>query len=126
MNLKKVVSPRLSARLGEHVLVISEARDRGLTWRQILQEVGPQVGLDPAAQRAELKLRQGFYRARAQVLKGKLAARCPAPATQPTAPIRASTSATARGLPPPPGVEHKNREPESDKDRLAKLGINFK
>ncbi|MHB1527830.1 MAG: hypothetical protein ACYCXT_00100 [Acidiferrobacteraceae bacterium] len=80
MNLEKTLSPHLSGRLARYVQEITGARARGVSWRQILQEVGPAIGLDPAGNQAEVKLRQAFYRARSQVEKGKLAGQLPLPA----------------------------------------------
>ena len=78
MNLDNLQSPKRSARVAAFVQPITHARERGLTWTQIVQEIGQSVGIDPQAKGAADRLRLAFNAAVTQIKKGRLK-----PATQP-------------------------------------------
>ena len=87
---------------------MTTARQSARTWREIAQAIGF-AGYEKA-------LASAYWRVKRGIEAGRLAVpQTPQPQAKPS----------TAGLPPVPGVKE-NREPESDKDRLAKLGINFK
>ena len=76
-DLTQEVSPHLTGRLARYVADITAARERGVTWRQITEAIGPEIGLDigadPAARKlAEKRMQVAYGRARKQVAKGRL------------------------------------------------------
>ncbi len=76
-DLTQEISPHLPGRLARYVASITEARSRGVTWRQITEAIGPEVGLsletdDNARRLAEKRMQVAYRRARVQVEKGRL------------------------------------------------------
>ncbi len=92
------IAKTLPARVLQHIDEIVEARARGLGWKQILDQVGPAIGLDPAASRAESLLRQACERARRQIEKGRLRPPASADAGRPNT---LAPAARTRGGPGP-------------------------
>ncbi len=72
MSLDNLQSPKRSARVAAFVQPITRARERGLTWKQIVQEIGQSVGIDPEAKGAADRLRLAFKAAIAQIGRGRL------------------------------------------------------
>ena len=72
MSLDNLQSPKLSARVAPFVQPITHARERGLTWAQIVQEIGQSVGIDPGAKGAADRIRTAFKAASAQIGRGRL------------------------------------------------------
>lgn len=93
MSLDNLQSPKLSARVAPFVQPITRARDRGLTWTQIVQEIGAAVGIDPQAKGAADRLRSAFKAASGQIGRGRL---------KPAQAQAVPTPNPARPLSPPP------------------------
>ena len=75
---------------------ITAARGRGVTWRQIVTEIGAAVGIDPSAPNAQDTLRIAYRAAMRQLAKGRLV---PAPTPTLTAqPQPKASPATAEPL----------------------------
>jgi hypothetical protein len=72
MSLDNLQSPKLTARVAPLVQPITRARERGLTWTQIVREIGQSVGIDPEAKGAADRLRLAFKAATAQIERGRL------------------------------------------------------
>jgi hypothetical protein len=72
MGLDKLEAPRRTARVATYVGEIQKARARGVTWGQIVQEVGAAVGIDPALAGAADKLRSAVKGAARLIEAGKL------------------------------------------------------
>lgn len=108
MSLDNLQSPKRSARVAAFVQSITRARERGLTWTQIVQEIGQSVGIDPQEKGAADRLRLAFKAATAQIGRGRLK---PAQAVPvPTPPVR------PRPLSPPPLPGQKIRDDGLDFD----------
>lgn len=72
MGLDKLEAPKRTARVASYVVEIQKARARGVTWGQIVREVGPAVGIDPSTAGAEDRLRAAVKAAQKQIEQGKL------------------------------------------------------
>ena len=72
MGLDKLEAPRRTARVAPYVGEIQKARARGVTWGQIVQEVGAAVGIDPAVPGAADRLRAAVKSAAHLIEAGKL------------------------------------------------------
>jgi hypothetical protein len=71
------------ARVAPLVEAITVARKRGVTWRQIVMEIGPVVGIDPNTSSAADALRIAHKAAIRQIAKGRMV---PESAQVPSAP----------------------------------------
>ena len=111
MSLDNLQSPKRSARVAAFVQPITRARERGLTWKQIVQEIGQSVGIDPEAKGAADRLRLAFKAATAQIGRGRLK---PAQAQVQAVPV--PTPNPARPLSPPPLPGQKIRDDGLDFD----------
>ena len=97
MKLDKLESPKRTARVAAFAPAIQAARARGVTWLQIVQEIGPAVGIDPSAPSAPDSMRSAFKAALAQIEKGRL---MPAPAPKPSAAAPGIAADAGRSEPP--------------------------
>jgi hypothetical protein len=119
---------RLTPRVARHADAIARARGEGVTWRELATVFSTTAdALRTAYGRARDGIERGRYIVQQLPLPEPQAApvadagKTPRPASD-----RSPAKPSMAGLPPVPGAKQENREPESDKDRLAKLGINFK
>ncbi len=104
MKLDKLESPKRTARVAAYATAIQAARARGVTWLQIVQEIGSSVGIEPGALGAADSMRSAFKAALRQIERGRLKPAPPAPVGN-----------TARPSPPPlPGQK-------PAEDRLSEL-----
>ena len=60
------------ARIAPLVPAITAARARGVAWSQIVQEIGPTIGIEPGARRADDALRIAYRAAVRQIGRGRL------------------------------------------------------
>ena len=99
-----ILQPRSRvARVAPLVPAITAARVRGITWNQIVQEIGTEIGIEPGAPDAADTLRVAYRAAVKQIERGRLMALGPALAS---AAVPAHTQTRPPGARPPlPGVK---------------------
>lgn len=107
LSLKDLQPLSRVARVAPLAESITAARGRGVTWRQIVTEIGTAVGIDPSTASAPDALRIAHRAAMRQIAKGRMV---PELAQVPSAP----TSSTAKPNPLSPSSEPlaEERRPE--------------
>ena len=116
-----ILQPRSRvARVAPLVPAIAAARVRGITWNQIVQEIGAEIGIAPGAPGAADTLRVAYRAAVKQIERGRLMGPEPALVT-PTVPAHPQTRPPG-ARPPLPGVK---LAPASGLDPLGQIRADF-
>ena len=116
-----ILQPRSRvARVAPLVPAIAAARVRGITWNQIVQEIGAEIGIEPGAPGAADTLRVAYRAAVKQIERGRLMGPEPALVT-PTVPAHPQTPPPG-ARPPLPGVK---LAPASGLDPLDQIRADF-
>lgn len=107
MALEKLQPHSRVAQVAPLVPAIRAARVRGITWNQIVQEVGSTIGIDPGARGAADALRIAYRAAVRQIEAGRLIPASTAPTASP--PVQPAVAVKAKPIQPQPVGEHSDR-----------------